>query len=416
MSVRVGRRLAGAFLAAALLLGLAAATGVRALAAAGALLAALAAVAPRFPRRVPVAASLALASPHAVEEEDLGVAVELRNAGLRSVVADVCVALPGPSSVAAGEDAGLRVFPGRSQQRMDFKVEFHLFGLQRIGPVRVRVEDPFGLAAVEHEAAPAQEVRVYPHRDPLRDPVLKTKQMRSLIGRYEVSQPGQGFEFFGLRDYSVGDRPRDVNWKASARLGTMIVNQRQKESDAEVVLLVDVREATGVGAATRSPFAQGCRAALAIAEAHLRGRDAVRLIAYGADLVEDRHTGAVRQLQGILDLVVSLEPAGALPLGDVVHRVLPSLRRRSPVMLVSPLLGDPTIRAALATLRSHDLPVSALVPAPRWGPGAPEEAVHAWEARQRLEIQALRRMGIPVAQHGAEAPLAASLQTLEVRA
>jgi len=332
------------------------------------------------------------------------------------VLADVRVALPGPTSVAAGRDATEFHLPGRRDERLLFRIEFHRFGLQRVGPVQVRMADPFGFAAVDHEVAPAVDVRVYPQRDRLRDPVLRAKQMRPMMGRYEVSQPGQGFEFFGLRDYSVGDRPRDVNWKASARMGTLIVNQRQKENDAEVVVIVDARAATDVGSQTRSPFAQGCRAALAVAEAHLKGRDGVRVVAYGKDLQEDRHTGATRRLQGVLDLLVQLEPEGDLPLEEVVQRLLPSLRRRSPVLLVSPLLGDPTLRQALATLRSHDLPVSCIACEPGWTDTAPTVARQALDVRQRLEVQAIRRMGIPVARHRPGQPLASSLQMLEVRA
>ncbi len=365
------------------------------------------------PGRPRLSAEAKLGTPTPVEEMPVDLKILLANEGRRAAFGEWRIELPAPSSVDSGQSAGYMYFAGRQRTELPLALRFHLFGLQRVGPIHLRLEDPFGFTVLEKTYGRPHAVRVYPRRDPVRDTVFRAKQKRTVQGAYEVSQPGTGFDFFGLRGYVPGDRPRDVNWKASARTGSIIVTQHQKETDAEIVLLVDVRAATLAGRRTRSPFAQACRSALAVAEAHLKARDAVRLVAYGDGIKEDRHTGATRHLQGVLDLAIDLEPSGTLALGDVVRHILPSLRSRSPVMIFSALVDDPSVPSAVAELLSRDHPVQAIVPLPDWGDEVPPAARLAWDASQRIALARLRRTGVPAATHAPGDVLEQSLMNLE---
>lgn len=301
----------------------------------------------------------------------------------------------------------------RNGESIPCNLRFPMFGLQRLGPLHVRIGDPFGFAAVEGNAGRPAEIRVYPRHDLDEDLAIRSRQLRSSLGMYEVSQPGDGFEFFNLRNYHVGDRPRDINWKASARYGQFIVNQRQRENHAVVTILLDVRSVTRIGARHMSPFAQGCRAAIALAAAHLRSRNDVRLVAYGESIVEDRHTGSARHLQGILDLIVGLEPGGEMKMATVVDDILPRIGRKSPVVLISPLVWDDTVRAAVTALRSRDTLVSAFVPT---APGAvhPGPDTQAWK-KERAQAEALLR-GLGVHIHAGLESLVEEERRLEMEA
>lgn len=369
----------------------------------------------RAPGRPRLTAQARTSIPTPAEEARVDVTLTIENKGHRAIFGEWRLELPGPSSVAEGTNVGYQYLHRHQRQEIPLALRFHLFGLQRLGPLQVRLEDPFGYTVLEGAIGKHHPVRVTPRVEPLRDTVFRARQKRTIQGAYEVSQPGTGFEFFGLRGYVPGDRPRDVNWKASARSGSYIVNQHQKETDAEVVLLVDTRAATGYGRRTMTPFAQACRTAISVADAHLMARDAVRVVAYGDGIHEDRHTGAVRRMQGVIDLIVDLEPAGQTQLAEVVRKILPSLRPRSPVMLFSALVDDPTVPATVADLLARDHPVQAIVPTPDWGDDEtrPDSAV-AWEARQQAALARLRRTGIPVATHAPGDLLEQSVLGLEV--
>lgn len=61
------------------------------------------------------------------------------------------------------------------------------------------------------------------------------------IGENPIDMPGIGTEFYELRKYYVGDDYRLINWKASARRGELIVNEKMKEIDASYYIVLDAR-------------------------------------------------------------------------------------------------------------------------------------------------------------------------------
>ena len=61
------------------------------------------------------------------------------------------------------------------------------------------------------------------------------------IGERPTNMIGQGTEFHEMRNYQPGDDYRHVNWKASARLNELFVNERQRESEASYYLILDSR-------------------------------------------------------------------------------------------------------------------------------------------------------------------------------
>ncbi len=320
--------------------------------------------------------------------------------------------LPAVTQVLDGSNCATILARGTRQHKGHFEAQFPLFGVQEVGPLEIRSSDPFGLVFHEGEVAPAILKRVRPRFEELRDGVVHSKQQRPQIGVFEINRAGNAFDFFGLRDYVVGDRPRDINWKASARRGQIIVNQYQRDNDSEIVLLVDARDQSLVGHQAQAPYRRSVRASLAIAAAHLRARDAVRLVVYGRDLGQDNHTGPDRQINGMVDLLTELAPGGSEPLEDVLHRVLPSMRPRSPVVLLSSLVGDPTVAASVALLASRDHPLTVMAPQPDWGRHAKSSASRAWSEEQDRLVRQVRSLGVRVMQPAAGEDIAVTIASL----
>jgi len=91
--------------------------------------------------------------------------------------------------------------------------------------VRITTLFPFGLVRKSIELYETTSFIIHPRPAPLRDGALE-----SLLGRrdHEIdtsSRRGQGTEFFSLREYRPGDSPRNIAWRSSARLGTLITRE-----------------------------------------------------------------------------------------------------------------------------------------------------------------------------------------------
>lgn len=64
------------------------------------------------------------------------------------------------------------------------------------------------------------------------------KQMRS-SGHRALRQRGTSSSFRGLRDYSVGDDPRYIDWKASARRNKLITREFSVEQGQNILIAID---------------------------------------------------------------------------------------------------------------------------------------------------------------------------------
>lgn len=99
----------------------------------------------------------------------------------------------------------------------------------------------------------------------------------ALPGAHPGSGPGRGEDFFQHRPYGPGEDVRAVDWRASARLGHLLVKERHRPLRQPLVLLLDTSDSMAfpVGGPSKHYRARQLAAALALL-ALARG-DPVRL-------------------------------------------------------------------------------------------------------------------------------------------
>ncbi len=113
-------------------------------------------------------------------------------------------------------------------------------GIWFVHGLRLLLDDPHGLFALEHYLPAPLELRVRPPRRfelALRRPSATTRTTieEGLQGRRRRLR-GPGTDIRELRDHRPGDAFRSIAWKASARLGRLVV----KEFDADLTLSIYV--------------------------------------------------------------------------------------------------------------------------------------------------------------------------------
>lgn len=73
------------------------------------------------------------------------------------------------------------------------------------------------------------------------------KALGVLEGEHPSSRRGAGYDYLDIRPYEPGEEARLIDWKASARSGRPMIVDKERESNGNVWLLLDVgREMTGV--------------------------------------------------------------------------------------------------------------------------------------------------------------------------
>ncbi len=113
-------------------------------------------------------------------------------------------------------------------------------GAYTLAPVAVRRDGPLGLGRWHHEIGSAQQIRVYPDLPAAQRLAQSVRQRTIRIGGERRRGPlGLGTEFESVREYRPDDDVRQINWRATARLGRAMSNNLRVEQDLDVWVLVD---------------------------------------------------------------------------------------------------------------------------------------------------------------------------------
>ncbi|QBF46353.1 DUF58 domain-containing protein [Janibacter limosus] len=138
-------------------------------------------------------------------------------------------------------------------RRVTYRVRSHVRGRHRIGPLTIRVNDPFGLAT-RAVALPGETVLVVLPRvlplGPVRGVPASGGGDTSTSPRVAL----QGEEDVGVREYRVGDDLRRVHWRSTARTGQMMVRQDEQPTRRRALVLLDDRASAHAGTGDGGSF------------------------------------------------------------------------------------------------------------------------------------------------------------------
>jgi len=201
-------------------------------------------------------------------------------------------------------------------------------------------------SSVSSSAPPASE------REPLLDRALRAAlvglqlpvhRVRGVLpGMHPGSGPGPGEDFFQHRPYTQGEDVRSVDWRASARIGHLVVKERHRPLRQPLVLLLDASDSMRFprGGRTKERCARQLAAALALLA--LRRRDPVTLerlgprgfLPAGRILPDGNPEGAVETL------VARAAGGGRADVGRELASLSPDRFAASHLVLLSDLYGD----------------------------------------------------------------------------
>jgi uncharacterized protein (DUF58 family) len=169
-------------------------------------------------------------------------------------------------------------------------------------------------------------------------------------GERALRQRGQGTAFSNLREYTVGDDPRHIDWKASARRNRLISRQYSIEQGQNIVIAIDAGRLMAQIAGDRPRLEYALASALTLADVALSAGDRVGLLLFnervqnyippgrgGTTLTQIRHA-----LTGITATLA--EPDYAAAFRTLAERQ----RRRSLIILFTDVIDVRSSRAILA--------------------------------------------------------------------
>ena len=303
-----------------------------------------------------------LSSARVFEDGEIDVVLRIQNRSSLSKVLEIRDRVPEVMRIKKGANYVLMDLGGRKETEISYTIEAPIRGFYTIGPVCVRVQDAFGLFHNEREINLYDDFLVFPKMEDIKDALIKSRVPKIFTGAVNIRNPGEGSNFYNLREYIPGDPMKKVNWKAWARSGKMMVNEYERDAVSDIILIIDSRAVSETGPVSRNSLVYSTRAAASLAQYFLSRRDSVGLVTYSDEIVSvDRDSGK-KQLYVILTKLAGAMAKGNTPLKIVTNRILPHINRGSPIIILSPLEDDPTILDAIRDLRARNFDVTILSP------------------------------------------------------
>ncbi|MFG2296733.1 DUF58 domain-containing protein [Streptomyces sp. NPDC048603] len=176
-----------------------------------------------------------------------------------------------------------RVEPG-GRREVSYRVRSDLRGRYPLGPLQLRLADPFGLVELTRSFSTYDTLTVIPRTEAL-PPVKLAGESGGFGEGNQRSLALAGDDDVIPRGYRYGDDLRRVHWRSTARYGELMVRREEQPQRARATVLLDTRQEAFEGAGPDSAFEWAVSAA-ASSLLHLLERGfSVRLLTDTGDVV-----------------------------------------------------------------------------------------------------------------------------------
>lgn len=155
-------------------------------------------------------------------------------------------------------------------------------GQLRLPGFRIVVQDRQGFFRSESFVVCRQIFRVLPawQETGEHNPMIKRINAIPRHGIHRLQRAGMGSELLELRDYVVGDPPKSIAWKVSARRDRLMTRQYESEVPIRVQLFVDGGISMRVGGFGSRLLDQVCFVAASVARNAISAGDSVGLVCF----------------------------------------------------------------------------------------------------------------------------------------
>lgn len=193
-------------------------------------------------------------------------------------------------------------------REVDYQVRSHVRGRHRLGPLTLRMRDPFGLATIAATMIGATDILVLPRIE-----VLGRGRPRAEGIGAEGTIPHMvalhGEDDVAVRSYHDGDDLRRIHWPATAHRNMLMVRQEDLPARRRAVIVLDSRAEGHRGSGSLGSFEWEVTAAASIAS-HLFGHH------YALHLVTSE-TAAGGEASQIIDIDRALATLAVAQLGPI---------------------------------------------------------------------------------------------------
>lgn len=233
-------------------------------------------------------------------------------------------------------------------------------GAYQFGLINIRYLSYLKLFWHEVKAPAQQTVKVYSDLKTLHDLSVKLSHS-SELGELHQRKRGQGTDFASLREYTVGDDSKAIDWKATARRDRPVLRTYEAEQEQRLLVLIDAGRMMASDLEGLTRFDHALNSALCLALTGLAHNDQVGFgIFADKPLMYLPPRRGKSHLKNILEASFDVEPRLVEPdYAGMLSYFATAQKGRSLIVVLSDLtdpIGSQALLTGLASLGKRHLP------------------------------------------------------------
>lgn len=270
--------------------------------------------------------------------------------------------VPGGAQVVEGQSKLLTLLPSGGEVGLEYTLRAGR-GTYIFQGLHVTVDDPFALLRRRLFLPFRSHLLVMPVVNRLRRVPIQPRSTHGFSGPIPGRRGGAGVNFFGVREYQMGDPMRSINWKATARHEEdFFTNEFEQERITDVGLILDSRHQNDIASPQGSLFEYAVQATASLADVFLREGHRVGLLIYGRGREATLPGYGKVQRQRILRALARARTGENLALENLGYLPTRFFPVRSQIVVVSPL--HPNDLPVLVRLKALGYQVMVVSPDP----------------------------------------------------
>jgi uncharacterized protein (DUF58 family) len=240
---------------------------------------------------------------------------------------------------------------GRQGLNWRYSLECRARGEYRLGPLRLRSGDMFGLFPREIIIPQSHAILVYPRILPVERLNLSLKEVLGELatsrGFYE--DPNRPT---GPRDYQPHDAFKRIHWKATARQGRLHVRQFESSTGLSILLLLDVESFCGQGQKDEEVFENAVTLTASLAYDLCGEKWPVGLMANSLPEIDIPVSSDRSQLLFLLEALARVQWRSGPPLCNLLERERAGFHVGTTLVIIT-YLSSPRLAALMGELRKR---------------------------------------------------------------
>lgn len=243
-----------------------------------------------------------------------------------------------------------------------------------LGPLVVRVSDPFTLFPQQVEFEGEETVLVYPRIVPLPDFAAPNPH---LVGEHSRRQRANvvSTDVASVREYAAGDSISRIHWLTTARTGRLMVKQFDQGSSSHLWVLFDQHKDSQAGSGAESTDEYGATLAASVVDRYNKGFLPVGYAGHGSLSVVAYPDRSAAHREHVMEHIASSAPVGDTPLLETLGSLEREFTQSTSLVVITAAVDGDWV-PAIAGLQRRGVRVSvALIDQASFGGADNSEAL-----------------------------------------